>query len=108
MRGARRNNSRFPRGCSKSWRSNPDSSALTAPGVKIAPFAAFRIRSFRFQWSADAGPGQVDLIFEVFNVFNSANRSISEDLQELPQANFGLTDLIGTARQAQIGVRYRF
>ena len=50
----------------------------------------------------------MDLILEVFNLFNSANRSISEDLQELPLQNFGLPDLIGTARQAQFGVRYRF
>ncbi len=51
-------------------------------------------------------PGQLELLFELFNVFNNPNRRTS--LGRLDLANFGSLNLIGESRQAQLGVRYRW
>jgi len=61
----------------------------------------------RVQWGFSfAQDGQVDLVFDIFNVFNNPNRST--DLFELSSNNFGALDLIGSPRQAQFGVRLQF
>jgi len=51
-------------------------------------------------------PGRLELLFELFNVFNNPNRRTS--LERLDLANFGNLNLIEPARQAQLGVRYRW
>jgi hypothetical protein len=52
------------------------------------------------------GPGQLELLFELFNVFNNANRRTN--LGRLDLSNFGTLNLIGESRQAQLGIRYRW
>jgi hypothetical protein len=51
-------------------------------------------------------PGRLELLFELFNVFNNPNRRSS--LGRLDLANFGTLNLIDPARQAQLGIRYRW
>jgi len=50
--------------------------------------------------------GTLEGIFEVFNLFNSANRLSTNDSVGSP--NFGFLNIVGPPRQIQIGVRYRF
>lgn len=49
---------------------------------------------------------RLEVLFDVFNLFNNANRRTS--LGRLDRSNFGLLNLIGASRQAQLGVRWRF
>ena len=45
-------------------------------------------------------------IFEVFNMFNTANRSSTNG--RLGSPNFGFLNIVNPPRQIQIGVRYTF
>ena len=51
-------------------------------------------------------PGRLELMLEVFNLLNSANRTTS--LGRLDLTNFGVLNQVGASRQAQLGVRYRW
>lgn len=50
--------------------------------------------------------GTLEGIFEVFNLFNNANRLSTNGALGSP--NFGFLNIVGPPRQIQIGVRYRF
>ena len=56
---------------------------------------------FDFGW-----PGNLELLFEAFNLFNHANRLTT--LDGIGSPNFGFLNVVGFPRQIQIGVRYRF
>ncbi len=51
-------------------------------------------------------PGNLELLFEMFNVFNNANRLTSN--QSIGSPNFGFLNIVGEPRQVQLGVRYRW
>ena len=52
-------------------------------------------------------PGNLELLFEVFNLFNYTNRATSNGSAGSP--NFGfLNQVLFNPRQVQLGVRYRF
>lgn len=51
-------------------------------------------------------PGNIELLFEMFNVFNNANRLTSN--QSIGSPNFGVLNIVGDPRQVQLGVRYRW
>lgn len=52
-------------------------------------------------------PGRLEIMLDVFNLFNNANRFTSNE--SIGSPNFGfLNGLVNDPRQAQIGVRYRF
>jgi hypothetical protein len=51
-------------------------------------------------------PGNLELLFEVFNLFNNANRLTSN--QSIGSPNFGFLNIVGEPRQIQLGVRYRW
>jgi hypothetical protein len=51
-------------------------------------------------------PGSLELLFEMFNVFNYANRLTTNE--SIGSANFGFLNVVGEPRQIQLGVRYRF
>ena len=50
--------------------------------------------------------GQIDVIFEVFNLLNNPNRSTTRN--RITSSTFGVLNQIALPRQAQIGVRYQF
>jgi hypothetical protein len=61
----------------------------------------------RFSKLFDFGsPGNLELLFEMFNVFNNANRLTSN--QSIGSPNFGFLNIVGEPRQVQLGVRYRW
>ena len=61
----------------------------------------------RFAKVFDFGrPGNLELLFEVFNLFNKANRLTTND--SLGSDNFGFLNIVGPPRQVQVGVRYRW
>ena len=51
-------------------------------------------------------PGNLELLFEMFNVFNNANRLTSNE--SIGSPNFGFLNIVGEPRQVQLGVRYRW
>jgi hypothetical protein len=50
--------------------------------------------------------GDLELLFEMFNVFNNANRLTTN--QSIGSPNFGFLNIVGEPRQVQLGVRYRW
>ncbi len=50
--------------------------------------------------------GRMELMVEVFNVFNNANRFTTSNVIGSP--SFGRLDSVGTPRQVQLGARYRW
>ena len=65
------------------------------------------VMDIRFGKVFDFGrPGNLELLFEVFNLFNTANRLTTND--SLGSDNFGFLNIVGPPRQIQLGVRYRF
>ena len=53
--------------------------------------------------------GNLELLVDVFNVFNNANRYVSGVGVFIGSPNFGVLDgLLSEPRQVQLGVRYRF
>jgi hypothetical protein len=50
--------------------------------------------------------GDLELLFETFNVFNNANRLTTN--QSIGSPNFGFLNIVGEPRQIQLGVRYRW
>ena len=52
-------------------------------------------------------PGSLELLFEMFNVFNNANRLTTNE--SIGSPNFGFLNIVGNdPRQIQLGVRYRW
>jgi Carboxypeptidase regulatory-like domain/TonB dependent receptor len=52
-------------------------------------------------------PGTLELLFEMFNVFNNANRLTTNE--SIGSPNFGFLNIVGNdPRQIQLGVRYRW
>ena len=51
-------------------------------------------------------PGNLEALFEVFNLFNNANRLSTNNSAGSP--NFAFLNALGAPRQIQIGVRYRW
>ena len=51
-------------------------------------------------------PGNLELMFEMFNIFNNANRLTTNSQVSSP--NFGFLNIVGSPRQVQLGVRYRW
>ncbi len=49
-------------------------------------------------------PGRLEALFEMFNVFNNANRLTTN--QSIGSPNFGVLNIVGDPRQIQLGVRY--
>jgi hypothetical protein len=67
----------------------------------------FYLVDIRVTWRYDfGGPGSMEVMFDVFNLFNNANRRTGNG--NYSRSNFGLLNQIGQSRQAQIGLRYRF
>ncbi|GMR23206.1 MAG: TonB-dependent receptor [Acidobacteriota bacterium] len=65
------------------------------------------VMDIRFSKVFDFGrPGNLEFLFEVFNLFNNANRLTSNIQVSSP--NFGFLNIIGSPRQIQLGVRYRW
>ena len=65
------------------------------------------VMDIRFAKVFDFGrPGNLEILFEVFNLFNRANRLTTND--SLGSNNFGFLNIIGPPRQVQVGVRYRW
>ncbi len=65
------------------------------------------LMDIRFSKIFDFGdPGNLELLFEMFNVFNNANRLTSN--QSIGSPNFGFLNIVGEPRQVQLGVRYRW
>jgi hypothetical protein len=55
--------------------------------------------------------GDLELLFEVFNLFNNANRLAAVGTtanQSIGSPNFGFLNVVGEPRQIQLGVRYRW
>ncbi len=55
---------------------------------------------------AFGGAGRIEGLFEVFNLFNTANRSSTNG--SIGSPNFGFLNIVNAPRQIQIGVRYTF
>ncbi|HSF16225.1 MAG TPA: carboxypeptidase regulatory-like domain-containing protein [Vicinamibacteria bacterium] len=55
-------------------------------------------------------PGNIELLFEVFNLFNNANRltAVGTTGSSIGSPNFGFLNLVGDPRQVQLGARYRW
>ncbi len=65
------------------------------------------LMDIRFSKVFDFGnPGNLELLFEMFNVFNNANRLTSS--RSIGSSNFGVLNIVGEPRQVQLGVRYRW
>ena len=65
------------------------------------------VMDIRFAKLFDFGrPGNLELLFEVFNLFNKANRLSSNG--SIGSDNFGFLNIVGAPRQVQVGVRYRW
>jgi hypothetical protein len=64
------------------------------------------LMDIRFSKLFDFGPGNLELLFEVFNLFNNANRLTTNP--SIGSPNFGFLNVVGDPRQVQLGVRYRF
>jgi hypothetical protein len=65
------------------------------------------LMDIRFSKLFDFGrPGNLELLFEVFNLFNNANRLTTNP--SIGSPNFGFLNIVGDPRQVQLGVRYRF
>jgi outer membrane receptor for ferrienterochelin and colicin len=65
------------------------------------------LMDIRFSKIFDFGrPGNLELLFEVFNLFNNANRLTTNG--SIGSSNFGVLNIVGEPRQIQLGVRYRF
>jgi hypothetical protein len=66
----------------------------------------------RFSKLFDFGsPGNLELLFEMFNVFNNANRLTATNTtggSSIGSPNFGFLNIVGEPRQVQLGVRYRW
>jgi hypothetical protein len=62
----------------------------------------------RVMWSGQLGnAGTLDILFEVFNLFNHSNKESNVFDYDVP--NYGALDTFaGTPRTAQIGIKYRF
>jgi hypothetical protein len=61
----------------------------------------------RFGKTFDLGPGRFEVLIDVFNLFNHANRFTT--VTSIAAPDFGsLNGLFSNPRQVQIGVRYRF
>ena len=69
---------------------------------------SFFILDIRFGKVFDFGrPGNFEILVDVFNLFNNANRFTTNTA--IGFSNFGfLNGLLNDPRQVQIGVRYRF
>jgi hypothetical protein len=55
--------------------------------------------------------GDLELLFEMFNVFNNANRLTATNTtggSSIGSPNFGFLNVVGEPRQVQLGVRYRW
>jgi hypothetical protein len=59
-------------------------------------------------WSRALGQGgDLDLLFETFNLFN--NENLETNIFTIEVANFGsFNTFVGTQRTAQLGIKYRF
>ena len=65
------------------------------------------VMDIRFSKRFDFGrPGTLELLFEAFNLFNNANRLTTNT--SIGSPNFGFLNIVGSPRQIQVGVRYRF
>jgi len=76
---------------------------------------SFNSLSLRLTWTLGFGSaGELDVIAEVFNAFNSANYDVTSVLnnefvaQGVPNAQFGEYTATLTPREFQLGLRYRF
>ena len=68
---------------------------------------AFYNVDLRFSKFFDFGEaGRIDILVDVFNLFNNANRRTTND--NFSRSTFALLNRVGDARQAQIGLRFRF
>ena len=91
---------------------NAGRNTLTGPGFANFDFSLVKNQRLRL-----LGPGgQIEVRFEVFNVFNRTNFSIPNRVVfggaregEAPLATAGqITSTVSDARQAQLGVKFRF
>ena len=65
------------------------------------------VMDIRFSKVFDFGrPGNLEALFEIFNLFNNANRLSTNTSAGSP--NLGFLNIVGAPRQIQLGVRYRW
>jgi len=93
-------------------RGNNYDRAVDASGNVLPRFPyrqpAFYNFDVRVMWSRGLGDGgNLDLLFETFNLFNNGN--LETNIFTIEAANFGsFNTFVGTQRTAQLGIKYRF